>query len=201
MTTVAIQRLNENVRPALVAHFLALPMKDRYLRFGTSLAPGAITAYVDRIDFERDAVFGVRDDRLALVGAAHLSLEADLAEVGLSVLPMHRRRGVGGALFSRAMAHARLRRMPQLLMRFLSGNVPILRIARKFGMRIIARGSETEAHLALPPTLAASDELARPTSYELYHAARAHRSRVLGRMWSYVELHGAGQDRYAPNAA
>ena len=181
--TVAIQRLNENVRPALLAHFLALTMKDRYLRFGTSLAPGAIAAYVDRIDFERDAVFGVRDDRLAVVGAAHLAFESDLAEVGLSVLPTHRRRGVGGALFSRALAHARNRRIPQLLMRFLSGNVPILRIARRFGMRIVARGSETEAHLALPPARAASDELsALPTSYELYHAARAHRSSVLGQI-------------------
>jgi len=53
------ERMNERVRAALVAHFLALPMKDRCLRFGRSLAPEVIAAYVDRIDFGHDAVFGV----------------------------------------------------------------------------------------------------------------------------------------------
>ena len=32
----------------------------------------ALRKYVERIDFERDAVFGVYDDALRLVGAAHL---------------------------------------------------------------------------------------------------------------------------------
>lgn len=61
--TVAVQRLNEGVRAALVAHFLALPMKNRCLRFATSLAPRVIAAYVNGIDFGRDAVFGVHDDQ------------------------------------------------------------------------------------------------------------------------------------------
>ena len=32
----------------------------------------AVRAYVKRIDFENDAVFGVLDDELHLVGAVHL---------------------------------------------------------------------------------------------------------------------------------
>jgi len=39
MMTFPIERMNEGVRAALVAHFHALPMKDRFLRFGRSLAP------------------------------------------------------------------------------------------------------------------------------------------------------------------
>ena len=62
--SVAIHRLGDGARATVTAHFLALPMKDRRLRFGTSLAPRVIAAYVDRIDFDRDAVFGVHDDRL-----------------------------------------------------------------------------------------------------------------------------------------
>ena len=156
MMTIAVRRLNEGVRATLVEHFLALPMRDRRLRFGTPLAPTGIAAYVDRIDFDRDAVFGVHDDRLSLVGVAHVALEKDVAEVGLSVLPAHRRRGLGGALFRRAMAYARNRCMPRLLMHFLSENAPIMRIARRFGMHIVARAGEADAHLRLPAASLAS---------------------------------------------
>ena len=154
--TIPVQRLNEGLRATLVEHFLALPMKDRGLRFGTALAPRVIAAYVDGIDFHRDAVFGVHDDRLVLVGAAHVAFGDDVAELGLSVLPAHRCRGIGGALFKRAMAHARNRCIPRLFMHFLSGNAPILRIARRFGMDIVARASEADAHLKLPPASLAS---------------------------------------------
>lgn len=146
----AIQRLNEGVRAALMTHFLALPMRDRYLRFGTSLAPQVIAAYVNRIDFSFDAVFGLHDDRLVLVGLAHLACSEDLAEVGLSVLPAHRGRGVGGALFRRAVAHARHRCIPRLVMHFLSGNAPIMRIARRFGMAMVTVAGESRACLDLP---------------------------------------------------
>lgn len=154
--TVAVQRLDESVRATLVAHFLALPMKDRSLRFGASLPPRVIAAYVDGIDFDHDAVFGVQDDRLELVGVAHVAFEGDLAEVGLSVLPAHRGRGLGGALFKRVVAHARNRYIPRLFMHFLWENAPIMRIAQRFGMAIVARASEADAHLKLPPASLAS---------------------------------------------
>ncbi|MGH8852167.1 MAG: GNAT family N-acetyltransferase [Casimicrobiaceae bacterium] len=147
--TFAIQHLNACIRDSLVAHFLALPMKDRSLRFGSSLAPTVIAAYVDRIDFDRDAVFGIHDDRLDLIGVAHMAVEDDLAELALSVLPAHRRRGVGSALFRRAAAHARARRVPRLYMHCRSDNSSIMRIAQKFDMDIAASGGDAQAHLQL----------------------------------------------------
>jgi GNAT superfamily N-acetyltransferase len=151
MTTFAVQRLDEGVRATLAAHFLALPLKDRSLRFGAALAPRVIAAYVDGIDFVRDAVFGVHDDRELLVGAAHVAFEGDLAEVGLSVLPAHRGRGVGAALFRRAMAHAQNRRIARFFMHFFSGNAPVMHIAQRFGMDIVTRSGDVDAHLKLPP--------------------------------------------------
>jgi len=151
MMTLAVQRLNEGVRAILVAHFLALLMRDRSLRFGRALAPTVIAAYVDRIDFDHDAVFGILDDRFVLVGVAHLAFEDDHAELALSVLPTHRGRGVGSALFKRAVAHARSRCIPRLFMRCLSGNAPIMRIAQRFGMDIVAGGGNADAHLELQP--------------------------------------------------
>ena len=41
-------------------------------------------------------------------------------------------------------------------MHFLSENAPIMRIARRFGMHIVARGVEADAHLKLPPASPAS---------------------------------------------
>jgi RimJ/RimL family protein N-acetyltransferase len=63
--------------------------------------------------------------------------EDDLAELGLSVLPAHRRLGVGGALFKRAVAHARNRCIPRLLLHCLTESTPIMRMARRFGMDML----------------------------------------------------------------
>jgi GNAT superfamily N-acetyltransferase len=136
-------------------------MRDRYLRFGASLAPQAIAAYVDGMDCTHDAVFGLHDDRLVLVGLVHLACNDDLAEVGLSVLPAHRGRGVGTALFRRAVAHACFRCIPRLIMRFLSSNVPIIRIARRFGMSIVTAAGESSAHLELTHLELTHPELTR----------------------------------------
>ncbi len=159
---LTIQRLSEGNRPMLVAHFLALSMRDRYLRFGTPFGAAAIASYVDRIDFDHDAVFGVHDDQLALVGAAHIAFEQDLAEIALSVLPAHRGRGVASALFTRAIAHARNRRIPRLFMHFLSGNTPIMRLARKFSMDIARGAGDADAYLKLQSTPPETQETKLP---------------------------------------
>ena len=51
-------------RAKFASHLRALGTEDRRLRFGLALPDAAIDAYVARIDFGRDAVFGVFDDAL-----------------------------------------------------------------------------------------------------------------------------------------
>jgi GNAT superfamily N-acetyltransferase len=149
MMACVVERLNGDMRASLVAHFLALPLKDRSLRFGSALAPTLIAAYVDGVDFFRDAVFGVKDGWQALVGAAHLAVEDNGAELALSVLPSYRACGIGSSLFARALAHARSRRIAQLFMHCRVGNAPIMRIAQRFGMDIVAAGGDADAYLQL----------------------------------------------------
>ena len=151
MSTIAVQRLPERSRSELLAHFLALSPEDLRLRFGSPIAADAIDRYVQRIDFDRDAAFGVHDDSLVLVGVAHVAFLDDQAELGLSVLPGHRGRGVGSALFERGAAHARNRSVPTLFMHCLRENAAIVHIARRFGMRIVMDYGEADAHLELPP--------------------------------------------------
>jgi len=154
--TIVVHRLNEGARTALKVHFLALSPEDRRLRFGSTLSAESIIAYVEGIDFDRDAVFGVRDDRLRLVGVTHAAFGDDLAELGLSVLPAHRGHGVGGALFERSVAHARNRFVSRLYMNCLEENAPIMHIARRFGMSVVSSAGDAEAHLLLPPASPAS---------------------------------------------
>ena len=61
-----MQRLRDTDRLRLVAHFLALPAKDRRMRFGTPLGTTGIAAYARAIDFGRDAVFAIEDGRRTL---------------------------------------------------------------------------------------------------------------------------------------
>lgn len=154
--TAAVERLLEEQRPALLAHLLSLPPSDRQLRFGTALAPRVIADYVGRLDFARDTLLGVHDDDLSLAALAHVAFAGPEAEIGISVLPPHRRRGLAAALLQRAVEHARNRGAGALLMQFLSGNAPVARLAQRLGMQILAAGVESQARLELARPSAAS---------------------------------------------
>jgi GNAT superfamily N-acetyltransferase len=153
---VHVQRLREGVRPQLLAHFLRLPAEDLRLRFGTTFGPSGIARYIEGIDFDRDAVLGVYDDALTLIGVVHVAFSGDSAELGLSILPGHRGRGVGSALFARAADHARNRFIKRLYMHCLSENAAIMHIAKKSGMSICIDTGEAEAFLKLRPADPAS---------------------------------------------
>jgi GNAT superfamily N-acetyltransferase len=154
---VVVREISRAELPALEAHFLALGAEDRRLRFGIPLSDAALRSYVARIDFERSAVLGIVDDELRLAGAAHLArYNRNEAELGLSVLPGHRGRGLGGALLARAHTHARNWDVRALFMHCLAENGPIMHLARKQGMKIVAKAGEADAWLQLPPADAAS---------------------------------------------
>jgi len=153
---IPVKQLSARSREALLAHFLALAPEDHRLRFGTSMTPRAIAEYVERIDFERDAVFGVFDDELRLVGVAHVARQEDGAELGVSVVPSERGKGAGGALFERAHAYARNQLLRQLFMHCLTENKAMMHLARKAGMTIASEAGEADAYLELPPADAAT---------------------------------------------
>lgn len=148
---ILIRELTYLDRAALRRHFLALAAEDRRLRFGIPLNDFAICSYASGIDFERDRVFGVYDDDLHLLGAAHLALAEGHAELGISVLAGHRGRGFGGALLGRAHMHARNRGERALFMHCLAENGAMMHLARKRGMEIGVETGEADAWLKLAP--------------------------------------------------
>jgi GNAT superfamily N-acetyltransferase len=153
---IPIRELTRLDRAALEPHFLALEREDRRLRFGAPFNDAAVRAYVARIDFERDAAFGVYDDALHLIGAAHVARSDGHAELGVSVLPGHRARGIGGALLARAHLRARNWGVRALFMHCLIENGAMMHLARKQGMQIVVESGEADAWLRLPPADASS---------------------------------------------
>lgn len=143
-------RLRNSDRAALTEHFLALDADDRRLRFGASLSDDAVRALDERIDFERDEVFGIFGDDLRLTAVVHVAFYPHKAELGLSVLPGARGHGLGNALFSRAVMHLTNRGVREVFVHCLSQNGAMMHLARKNGMRVVYDGPETDAYLALP---------------------------------------------------
>jgi GNAT superfamily N-acetyltransferase len=140
----------------IAAHLLALEPHDRYLRFGYAANDEQIQRYVDRLNFERDELFGVFNRQLELIAMAHLAFSVDpqcasCAEFGVSVAKQARGRGYGSRLFERAVMHSRNEGVTQLFIHALSENTAMLTIARKAGALIERDGPESEAHLRLPP--------------------------------------------------
>ncbi len=148
---IVTKELDRSQRSALFVHFLALNGEDRRLRFGVGLSDDGVRSYVERIDFERDAVFGVYDDEMQLAGVGHLARANGFAELGVSVLPAHRGKGLGGALLARTHTHARNWGVPTLFMHCLLENGAMMHLARKQGMRIALERGEADAYLELPP--------------------------------------------------
>jgi len=167
-------RLHSTDRKALIEHFLALGADDRRLRFGASLSDDAVRNVEERIDFSRDEVFGVADDDLRLVGVVHVAFYPRKAELGLSVLPAWRGKGIGDAIFERAVMHLTNRAVREVFVHCLNENAAMMHLARKHGMRVVRDGPETDAYLVLPrPTpMSVATEWMRSSQADSVHLMR-----------------------------
>ena len=108
---IPIRSLSSGHRDEALAHLLALPERDRYLRFGQPATDHQIERYVQTLDFGRDEVFGIFNRKLDLLAMAHLAFAGQGAggpgaEFGVSVLPHARGRGLYRALLQHRLQQA-----------------------------------------------------------------------------------------------
>jgi RimJ/RimL family protein N-acetyltransferase len=138
-------------------HLLQLDDEDRRMRFGTQTPDEVIRHYVEDLDFNRDAVFGVFDSDLRLIGMAHLAYlpeikgQARAAEFGVSVLPEGRAQGLGNALLQRSAVHSRNSNIQTLYVHCLTNNKAMMHLAQKAGMTVEYAYGDADAYLKLPP--------------------------------------------------
>jgi RimJ/RimL family protein N-acetyltransferase len=192
---VPIRSLATRHRERILAHLLSLSESDRYLRFGYAASDTQIARYVERIDFERDEVFGIFNRRLELIAMAHLAYLgasdiAPMAEFGVSVLMKARGRGFGARLFDHAMLHARNRGVDTLMIHALSENMAMLRIARNAGAELHREGSESQAMLKLPPEDMASrvGQLVEDRAAELDYRLKVQARRMDDLLQAFAEV-------------
>ncbi len=186
---VPIRSLSERHRPRILAHLLAMPEGDRYLRFGYAASDAQLAHYTDLIDFAHDEVFGIFNRRLSLLAMAHLALMPARgdglpreAEFGVSVLPQARGRGYGTRLFEHAVLHARNRQVDTLVIHALSENASMLKIVRGAGAIVERDGGESLARLRLPADdlLSHVDELVESKAADLNYRIKVHARRFSG---------------------
>ena len=159
---VLVKQLAERDRRRMLRHFMALDDSDRLLRFGTVLPDELLAAYVNKIDFGRDTVYGVYNKVFKLVAVGHLAFapkqqqraattKDTVAEFGVSVSKSARGLGISTKLFERAAIHCRNSDVDTLYMHCLSSNQTMMHIAKKAGMEIAREYGEADAHLRLLP--------------------------------------------------
>ena len=167
---VIVKQLEERDRRRMLRHFMELDSSDRLLRFGTILPDEQVQAYVERIDFARDTVYGVYNQVFKLVAVGHLAFTANpaavtdrfatdkarVAEFGVSVSRSARGLGIGSKLFERAAIHCRNGDIDTLYMHCLASNQTMMHIAKKAGMEILRDHGEADAYLRLLPSNPAS---------------------------------------------
>ena len=198
--SLGARHLNASHQPVLLAHFLALSDRDSYLRFGGRLSTQAVEEYTQRIDYRSSTVLGIFGDELELLGVAHLCPQDRTVELGISVLPAYRRRGLGTLLLHRALGHARLIGASRLFMHCLAENAPLMRLATSAGAAISFTDGEADGFIDLPPGTAFSSavEIAEEQMALLDWALKAQRM-----AWHHV-LHpdaGAADDPPVPDKA
>ena len=162
-TWVPIRPLAPRHRDRILAHLMALPPHDRYLRFGYAASDAQVARYVETLNFERDELLGIFNRRLRLLAMAHLAYGVSgqgpsdaSAEFGVSVAANARGRGYGSRLFDLAVLHALNRGVRTLVIHALSENAPMLRIAHNAGAQVVREGGEAQAVLKLPADSMAS---------------------------------------------
>lgn len=152
-----VRELHAGHRDDILTHFLHLNENDRRLRFGSPTSDAVIERYVAKLNFNHDALLGVFDANLDLIGLAHLAYlpqvhnTARAAEFGVSVLPQGRHQGLGTALLERAAMHSRNTRVQTLFVHCLANNKAMMHLANKLGMKVEFSYGDADAYLVLPP--------------------------------------------------
>jgi RimJ/RimL family protein N-acetyltransferase len=191
---VPVRELHAGHREKILQHLLQLDEEDRRLRFGTQTPDEVIRRYVEGLDFNKDAVFGIFDLNLKLIGMAHLAYlprskgKPRSAEFGVSVLPEGRAQGLGTALLERSAVHSRNTRVEILYVHCLSNNKAMMHLAQKAGMTVEYAYGDADAYLKLPPASPATivQEAANEQWADLDYAWKANLKRSNEAWWWFL---------------
>ena len=148
-----LRKLHKEEYHLFEKHLLRLSSEERLNRFEHQVSDEQVKNYVQNIR-PNDIIIGLYSSQ-QVVGAAHLSVtdhhafEEGKAEVGLSVESEYQGLGLGTDLMQAAITQSQLRGYKKLTILCKSDNLPMIKIADKFGARIKSSNGQTYAYLNL----------------------------------------------------
>jgi RimJ/RimL family protein N-acetyltransferase len=113
---------------------------DRYLRFGSSRSNDSVTDYVEKSlkDFGKENMWFIIEDNNKVVGTVHININPyNVAEMGFTVSPDYRGKGLGQHLFYRGATWAAMKGAKTIYTHCLSQNAVMQHIAKKNGMSVV----------------------------------------------------------------
>jgi len=132
--------------------------EDRELRFGYAASDENISEYIKRKSPEKTLNMGLLDGEGNVVALVEVyfdksvdDFENDYAEIGLSVDPSQRGKGVGSLLFEYAVTFARNRGAKILRSQCLMRNTWMRRIAQSHNMTLDSSYGESIGEMLLAP--------------------------------------------------
>ncbi len=165
--STSFRRLWQSDSQDFRGHMLRLPAESRHNRFGMGVSDDFVERYTERNIGIENVIYGFfADGVLRAVGELRpmnpqrlLGIGGEM-EAAFSVEPEWRKLGIGSQLMQLVIRAARTRCCTTLYLSFLSGNVPMRRLALKYGAEIETDCSESEAHIHpdLPTPMAIWDK-------------------------------------------
>lgn len=139
-----IRRVLSSDSSKLELLLLSLTPDDRQFRFAGTISDEAISKYVSNLNWRKICVYGMYDKRGSLIGAVELVPSSSGTELAIQVSSDHKRRGIGRALMSRALVHAKLRGLGKLQILCSADNEAMQHLARGVGMTLTREYGDVE---------------------------------------------------------
>ena len=136
-------------RALLERHFAALGAEDLRRRFCYTISPEGVAAWLDSAALTGVSSYGIFNPALELIAVGQFGASVGELDVGLSVLPPYRRKGLAAALLYRAASFARTRGLRAIVVHCLADNSPMLLLARRIGMTVAISQGEADGRLQL----------------------------------------------------
>ena len=143
VVSVQLRRLGSGDLAAIESHLLELDAVSRNSRFHCGFGDAAVAGYVRSLDDTVDVLFGAiesRNGRMVGLAEARPAEAPGTVELAVSVLPTHRRHGLGHELLRRAASAAFARGMTVAHLLVAPDNVAAARTAATLGARFRAPG-------------------------------------------------------------
>lgn len=136
-----------------IEHLYCLDENSRRMRFGYPANNYAIDNYVHSIS-STDIIIGIRSNSGQVMSCMHLSINRkdNLAEMGISTLADHRRKGLAESLIQYAITLLRNRNINQLYTVCLKENKALISLISKIGAVSVTQDSDSKTAIINLPS-------------------------------------------------